>query len=1326
MAHALRKTLLSAGIAWLAACACAGQPGGHEMVLLEYHNREVTALVEDSETVRLALGAAWDDALACRAMSGYLRPWADHASPETAEGIAGRGARLYERVKCVDDGINSVRLVRDARDAKDEPQLVSDLKFWGNELALAAREVVDYATEAASLRSRLEKHLRALAADRKITARQVDAIPWADAPREAWRKAGPATGVRLPLEPWPGSYPEWWNRHLSLAPAYLAAKLHSVGNLFFTDETPLGAWGHNCPTKGQYDWSRFDRVIGRIRDCGGKVLLELPTLVEHRTEEQIAAAREQALRRGWYLMLPTGYAPSLPGDLCRDAKASLVARDEDGTLRPHGSVQLFDPDTARAYGEYLQAMAAHLKSQGLDNAVAALHLEMGDAAELPESVDYSERTRARWAAFLKDRYGQIGALNRAASTSLASFDQAAIPYRAVPAQAAQDWQECLAVCFQRHLVRKYKNIKALNDAAGTAYAKFEEVKVDRGKPADAAIAADWKEFRAAQPQGNDWMNFLLAKYKPAQPGSKDPQQVRDETLKIIRKKLGDDYQDGYHARLPHDYPPVLKTDYLHFRRAWVREYLAIKRKLVEAAFPGKLVIAEMWQVGDHDGVQGKGERKWGGFLDDDYAQFSGTGADNQQRPFLLRSVGPPGFGSRPSDSLESLFRDYLWLHFRDPGNLTRYFYHWVAHGYMDYQLGWHSVTNHWLTNRLMYRLGPTVANTSPEPQRIGLLLPRTTLDLFDGASYYPYMGWDWVLHAAKLPYTRIDEHLVRDGRLASLGLEVLILPEVCAMDDRVAHQIQKWVAAGGLLVASTVPGRLDAYGRPRPQSPLAAVLGVTADGTVSEPIRDTPLEITIPHGHYSGRWAESTSRRPEFEVFKPTSDKAKVLAAYAGGKPAIVLNQHGKGRAVTLGYPFGREAVECERTSIGFQRTYVWFVREPQLVARVDWLRNLLTRQLGYRPDYGVDHAEVARFKGNEAIAPGLHLPGGLSQDPASPDFARTFGDPRPGHEMVVDRESPDLALRFFPRHRPGLATHYVGISTREVHYLGPRATVNMFLMRHSYRCRINNPRIEAVWDVERDVPVGFQRDAHGVCFDVSLPSGHIMMLAISETPTVDLFSPAPLPGRDKPQVLHRCRVIAGGTSAPPVVILTAAADLREWLQELAQPSSGPRGKQPARKETILISYGHPANKPAAERLSKAINDRFGIVAESVQQCVTPAEKPDSPLKGFEAPVILIGDEWTNNDMAMHGAYWGIAYGAHLPFTATYAWPGAGRAVVALSRRYALIDENGRHPFAWNSSYALRPVQRTFPLVRRKLHVAANGPDAERAVDAILAALDKR
>jgi hypothetical protein len=655
---------------------------------------------------------------------------------------------------------------------------------------------------------------------------------------------------------------------------------------------------------------------------------------------------------------------------------------------------------------------------------------------------------------------------------------------------------------------------------------------------------------------------------------------------------------------------------------------------------------------------------------------------------------------------------------------------------MDYQLGWHSVSNHWLTNRLLYRLGPTVANTAPQPQRIGLLLPRATLDLFDGASYYPYMGWDWVLYAAKLPYTRVDEHVVREGKLGALGLEVLILPEVRAMDDRVAAALAAWVDSGGLLIASGIPGRIDPYGRPRGQSALADVLGVAPDGTVSQPVQGSPLTITIPHGHYSGRWDEKTSRRPDFEALRPTGPKTKVLANYPHGKPAIVLHPYGKGRAVTLGYSFGQEAVECERTSIGFQRTYVWFTREPQLIARTAWLRKFLTVDLGYRPDYEVEFADVARFKGNEAIAPGLHRPKGFSQDPADAEFARTVGDPRPGHEMIVDHEIPDLALRFFPRWREGLATSYLGISTREVHYLGPRAAVNMFLMRHTYRCRINNPKIKALWDVDRGVPVGFQADARGVSFDVSLPSGYIMLLAVSETPTVELFGAAKFPGREKEQVVARCRELSAGTAPPPVAILTPAADLRAWLRELAEPRPRPSvlgappgapgqstGKQPPTKETVIISYGQPANRPAAERLASQLKGRFGLeVTVTEQSCKVP-DKPDTPVKDFDLPVILIGDEWTNNDLAMHGAYWGIAYGANQPFTATYAWPGAGRAVVSLSRRYALIREDGGHPFAWDRGVALRAVERRFPLVRRKLHIAANGPDADRAVDAILAAI---
>jgi len=273
-----------------------------------------------------------------------------------------------------------------------------------------------------------------------------------------------------------------------------------------------------------------------------------------------------------------------------------------------------------------------------------------------------------------------------------------------------------------------------------------------------------------------------------------------------------------------------------------------------------------------------------------------------------------------------------------------------------------------------------------------------------------------------------------------------------------------------------------------------------------------------------------------------------------------------------------------------------------------------------------------------------------------------------------------------------------------------------MVLATHSYRCRINNPRVQAIWDVARDAPVGFARDDSGVSFTVSLPSGHIMMLAVSETPTVELFPPAQFPGRPPGDVLARCRELAGGRRPPKVSVLTP--DLRPWLEGLAAP---PEEGQPDERQTVLISYGHPRNRRAAERLATFVQEELGVsVATTEQAAQTPPAHTDPLGSEWQKPVILIGDEWTNNDLAMHGAYWGIAYGAHLPFTATYAWPGKGRAVVSLSRPYVLTTPDGRVPFMATPGLELRRAADAWPVLRRKLHIAGNGRDAERAVREII------
>jgi len=109
----------------IVAVFCTGAAGAEKFVrpagvptdvLPEYNNEAVTALSEDCESVRLALGAGWDDAMAGRAFSGYLRPWSADDSRDAAETMVKRGTAMYELVKCIDDGIQSVRLARDSRD----------------------------------------------------------------------------------------------------------------------------------------------------------------------------------------------------------------------------------------------------------------------------------------------------------------------------------------------------------------------------------------------------------------------------------------------------------------------------------------------------------------------------------------------------------------------------------------------------------------------------------------------------------------------------------------------------------------------------------------------------------------------------------------------------------------------------------------------------------------------------------------------------------------------------------------------------------------------------------------------------------------------------------------------------------------------------------------------------------------------------------------------------------------------------------------------------------------------------------------------------------
>jgi hypothetical protein len=139
---------------------------------------------------------------------------------------------------------------------------------------------------------------------------------------------------------------------------------------------------------------------------------------------------------------------------------------------------------------------------------------------------------------------------------------------------------------------------------------------------------------------------------------------------------------------------------------------------------------------------------------------------------------------------------------------------------------------------------------------------------------------------------------------------------------------------------------------------------------------------------------------------------------------------------------------------------------------------------------------------------------------------------------------------------------------------------------------------------------------------------------------------------------------------------------------------------------------------------------QYNLDARAVEQAATAQrdmKSNDATVKGYEDPVIFLGSDWTNNDLALNESYWnwGNTYGGHLPFTSTYAWPGPGRSVVVLSRRYALIDPAGHQVGGgnWNPTFTLRPVRDEFKVVRQKLYIAADGRAADAAVEEIMKAV---
>ena len=694
-----------------------------------------------------------------------------------------------------------------------------------------------------------------------------------------------------------------------------------------------------------------------------------------------------------------------------------------------------------------------------------------------------------------------------------------------------------------------------------------------------------------------------------------------------------------------------------------------------------------------------------------------------------------GFGTMLSvNYFTSLLRDGLWSEgWFGPEGILRWGYFPQVFTYNDRQLQWSAITNRYLGNRQAHLLGATLANTRVAPADVALLLPSSSLDTPNSRTNRELVGWGWALTALKVQYDVLTEATLARGVPSRTRL--LILPQATVLGSAHVAAIRTFVGNGGLLLASRVPGTDGTK-----PSPLADVLGCDVARRDGKPVevtqtgvKGTWLQTTVARGMHSGKFnpvprPDEGYPRPDYrdgrakyripyQALAPAQG-ARAAAVYGTGQPAIVDHRFGKGRALTLGYPYGHELVFADWTSIAFGKIYNGWARDEQILGMVRWLRDELGR-LGYARKTTVPEAWRFRLQRWEAAASSLSYPKG--PDPAAgPAWAvpMSYLDPRPGHRIPQDHDAMDYAAELTWRDRSGLATRYLAVGNRESAYAGERGSVQFWLMPHTFRIRIDDPAIRRVVDVAAGVPVRLERDARGVSFATTVPPALGRVFAVSRSDAVELFQEQAFPGLSFEALEGSVARIAGRRPARPRSEVLHAADIHRWLQTH-------RGRK------LTVACGQEAYRAAGERLARWLGRVHGIEAEATVddgRFVVGKHGFQVVFHPTEAQV-LVGNAWSSNQVASLDATWpyNTREAPATPsgrLTATYAWPGGERGIVALTREHDLRradhtafgvaygDTRGFAPRGVNSA--------SKPHLRQRLLLLASTPDgALNAVKAL-------
>ena len=636
-----------------------------------------------------------------------------------------------------------------------------------------------------------------------------------------------------------------------------------------------------------------------------------------------------------------------------------------------------------------------------------------------------------------------------------------------------------------------------------------------------------------------------------------------------------------------------------------------------------------------------------------------------------------------------------------PTPIARAFYWGDCFMYPDFRWRWSSLGGWRRFHERAQGMGPEMLSTRPTPQ-VALMWSDTSnkyqgcVTDYVGGSYgfskqganynkIGCLGWGRILNSVCLAHDFVTEEQVRRGKLKQYPM--LIMPAVQALPADVAQKIREYVRDGGIVIATSAPALYDGNMQQKGAGQLADVFGADFNGfigktVIAESPMGTPNQNEALYEYWNGpnkakAEAEADSSRTVYCTFRPRKGAIVAEKFSAGREPAVIINSFGKGKAVVIGYPFGREAFLSDTYHMHYGHNWAdWPYGSIFQQGLCRWLELLLPK-IGLEREAVVSEEIVPRAVGQDAGWP-VHQwtrKGGGYRDYVWKTGLAPGTTASPDHGNAAPR-SVELAFR----RREGNPNTYLSIFNREGAYGHDPGVVHFEATSKNIKIELPRRDIRRIYDLSLGcaVPFNDKETTQGAGKPVTTfrtmiePAMARMLVIATQDDTIRIYSGNRQHGRNDEEIRETVGKLATAGD-PPEHIVFAPADITGFFAQRA-----PGG--------MTISAESPSYLPPARRLAAAIEKAYGGKVRITRN--SPRIRGSHKGLGVwraedhelvEAPDILLGSHNESHYICLQRMAPGReGHSAPLPIICSNTFPGPGRSAVTLLRPYKKRRANGK------------------------------------------------